>query len=188
MTEVIGFSPQWGFGPRFVRRHGRAARTATGPWRGTVTSTAGRDGLAHTALIPGGLERGRFAGGESASEGRRHRPRVSARCRDGLSGARLRVPLHPDTFGRDAVRPTNKPTDKSMSVANEWRGQAHPRHHGRRHLRPPQGRQGRPRRDVGGTVTRPAGNPAGQRIAPSGMELTRFLPRLKSWVSALRFV
>ena len=32
MTELMGFPPRWGFGPRFVRRHGRVARTAFCRW------------------------------------------------------------------------------------------------------------------------------------------------------------
>jgi hypothetical protein len=41
--------------------------------------------------------------GYSVSEGRRHRPRVSARRRDVQSGARLRQPLYRDAVGPDTV-------------------------------------------------------------------------------------
>ena len=73
MTEVIGFPPRWGFGPRFVRRHGRAARRQFAgtalfcagpitPGRGlsrprvqaygeALSHPSGFDGPSHTTLI-----------------------------------------------------------------------------------------------------------------------------------------
>jgi len=180
-------------------------RQGVGVWKRTFATVKCRgDRLAHTVLrtrsvlmcskiverfsnafILGGLERGCFTATRRGSEGQRHRPRVSARCRDGLSGARLRVPLHRVRFGPDAVIQTTTPTNKSMSVANGGYGSPYPRHRRRRHLRPSQSRQRRAWRDVGGTASRPVGNPAGRRIAPSGTERPRLLPRLKPWGSAL---
>ena len=73
MTEVMGFPPRWGFGPRFVRCHGRATRrqfAGTGlfctvpvtPGRGlsrprvrshgeALSRPSGCDGPSHTTLI-----------------------------------------------------------------------------------------------------------------------------------------
>ena len=75
MTEDIGFPPRWGFGPRFISRHGRATRrqfagaglfcAAPGtPGRGlsrprvqshgeALSRPSGCDGLSHTSLIQG---------------------------------------------------------------------------------------------------------------------------------------
>ena len=187
--------------PGFIRR-------GAGPWRGTfATATRRGDRLAHTvlrtrsvlmcskivprfsnALIPGDLERGCFTPPEWRSERQRHRSRVSAHCRDGLSGAALRRPLHRVHFGPDAVSITNKPTNKSMSVSNEWHGQAPARHIERRRLRAIARSEGQTRRDVGGMASRPIGNPPGRGTELSGTERMRFLPRLKPWVSTLWYL
>jgi len=168
--------------PGFIRR-------GAGPWRGTfATATRRGDRLAHTALIPGDLERGCFTPPEWRSERQRHRSRVSAHCRDGLSGTALRRPLHRVRFGPDAVSLTNKPTNKSMSVSNERYGQAPARHAERRRLRAVARSEGQTRRDVGRMASRPIGNPPGRGTELSGTERTRFLPRLKPWVSALWYL
>jgi len=210
MTEVMGFPPRWGFGPHSTAVTGglhaqRSAgancsvpssvlspgfiRRGVGVWKRTFATTICRgDRLAHTALIIGDLKRGCFTPPEWRSERQRHRSRFSARCRDGLSGAALRRPLHPDTCGPDAVPQANKPTNKSMSVSNTQYGQAPTRHVGRRRLRAVESRERRPRGDVGRMVARPVRNPAGRRNGLSVTERTRFLPRLKSWVSALWYL
>ena len=104
------------------------------------------------------------------------------------SGPAYGGPCTQSVFGPDAVSLTNKLTNKSMSVLNEWYGQALARHAERRGLRAAEGRKRRPRRDVGRMVTCPVGNPAGRGNELSGTERTRFLPRLKPWVSALWYL
>ena len=54
-------------------------RQGVGVWKRTFAAARRcGDRLAHTALIPGGLERGCFAATERGSERQRHRPRVTA--------------------------------------------------------------------------------------------------------------
>ena len=127
-------------------------------------SSVARDGLAHTTLIPGDLERGCFVATKRGLEGQRHRPRVAARCRDSLSRAGLQRPLHPDTFGLDAVIQITIPPNKSMSAPNTGYGSPYPHHRGRRDLRPAESGQRRAWRDVGRTGMRPVGNPAGRGL------------------------
>ena len=166
---------------------GICLRRGAGPWKGTVEPRR-FDGLAHTALIPGDLERGCFTPPEWRSEGQRHRSRVAARCRDGLSGARLRVPLHPDAFGRNAVQETTEATHISVTVVNKMYGQKHPRRTVGRTARRTQRNQRPARVHMESDALARVGKSARQRTEVSGTERTRFLPPLKGWVSALWYL
>ena len=153
-----------------------------GPWKGTVEPRR-FDGLTHTALIPGDLERGCFTPPEWRSEGQRHRSRVAARCRDGLSGARLRVPLHPDAFGRDAVREPTEATHISVTVVNKMYGQEHPHRTLRRTARRTQRDQRPTRVHMEGNAVARLGNRPGKRVADVSHHVG-FLPAVNGGASA----